>query len=65
MRRMRLKTWAKKDPEDTRKINYKFGTYKFTSEDDISISLFRRACEAWVKSVELVNGEWYIEIYED
>ena len=69
-RRMRFRTWAKKDPNDNRKINYTFTnsngkTTKFTSEDDIDITLFMKVTRAWIKKIELVNNEWYAELYED
>lgn len=71
-RRMRFKTWCKKDVDDERKINYKFTmkdeeekVVEFTSEDEMPIWMIGRIREAWVRKIELINDEWYAEIYED
>ena len=69
-RRTRFITWCKRDPDDERKINYEFTDcdghkYMFTSEDEIDWSLFRRVSRAWIKSIGLVDDEWYAILYED
>ena len=69
-RRTRFITWCKRDPDDERKINYEFTDcdghkYTFTSEDEIDWSLFRRVSRAWIKSIGLVDNEWYTVLYED
>ena len=69
-RRMRFQTWAKKDPEDTRRIFYlltdKDGKIEvFTSEDTVSYSMLERVRNAWVRSIKLVGETWYADLYED
>jgi len=69
-RRMRFQTWAKKDPEDTRKIFYvltdKDGNMEaFTSEDTVSWSTLERIRNAWVRSIKLGDNTWYADLYED
>lgn len=69
-RRMRFQTWAKKDPEDTRKIFYcltgKDGNIEvFTSEDYVPFSMLERVRNAWVRSIKSNGETWYVDIYED
>lgn len=69
-RRMRFVTWCKKDVNDERKINYTFKTYenevlKFTSEEEQPGSMLVRLQNAWIDTIELVNNEWFVSLYED
>ena len=68
-RRTRFVTWAKRDPEDTKamKITFKStdGVIKLNSGQPISYSMMERIREAWIESVELVDNEWIIIIYEE
>lgn len=77
-RRMRFKTWAKKDPDDSTKIVYTFKakewdgstrTHYFTSEDNVPFSMLSRIREAWIEKVERVKNEfedvWNVVLYED
>lgn len=69
-RKMRFGTWCAKDPEDARKINYRFtdshGNVKeFTSDDTVSWEMLGRLNRAWIATVILANNEWYADIYED
>lgn len=69
-RRMRFITWCKKDIHDERKINYTLKTYdnkieKFTSEDSVTYSMMVRLQNAWVDTIELVNNEWNVLLYEE
>jgi hypothetical protein len=69
-RRMRFGTWCKKDVNDTRKINYTLKTYenevlKFTSEEEQPYSMIVRLRNAWIETIELINNEWFVLLYED
>ena len=68
-RRTRFGTWCKRDPDDERKINYTFtdfrgDTMRFTSEDYCGPSFIFRLTNAWIKNIELINNEWFAELYE-
>lgn len=68
-RRMRFLTWAKKDPEDETPIDYTFtwadGTVsQFTSEDEVSYSFIEMVRNAWVDTIEKIDGRWKVKIYE-
>lgn len=69
MSKMRFGTWAAKDVNDERKINYTFKhdgkVDTFTSDDcvpGITIGMIR---EARIESIKLVGDEWQVVIYED
>ena len=69
-RRMRFITWCKKDINDKRKINYTLKTYdekieKFTSEDLMPHSMMVRLQTAWIDTIELVDNEWNVLLYEE
>jgi len=69
-RRMRFGTWCRKDIEDERKIHYRFtdsngSVAHFTSEDYVSYSMLGQLQQAWIKTIELKNNEWYADLYED
>lgn len=77
-RRTRVRTWAKRDPNDERKIHWTFTTWngktiKATSEQEYAeinrteniLLNPNRLGEAWIKSINLVNNEWHIVCYED
>ena len=71
-RRIRLKTWAAKDINDERKINYTVcfsdGTTKDFSSDltfgEIGINP-RRLANMFIIDKQLINDEWYIALVED
>ena len=71
-RRMRLKTWAAKDINDERKINYTTcltdgTTMDFTSEqtfDEVGISRHRLA-NMFIAEKQLINNEWHIALVEE
>lgn len=67
-RRTRFVTWAKKDPDDERKIHYTFRmkesdgtahTENFTSDDwfgpENAYSMLERVRNAWIEFIELVD----------
>lgn len=65
MRRTRIRTWARRDPEDDRTIHYTIKdecgkVHKFTSLDTIEPSLFHKCVWAWIDKIELINNEWHI-----
>ena len=69
MKRMRFRTWCRKDEDDERKINYTFtesdgNVMEFTSDDFLPFSYAERVGNAWIKSIELRGGEWYADLYE-
>ena len=71
-RRMRFITWCKKDTNDERRINYTFTdcegtTHTFTSDQAVSETplTMERLQNSWVRNIELINNEWYAELYED
>ena len=69
-RRTRFITWAKRDTNDERKINYTFrdrdgNTQAFTSDDYCGFVFMERLRQAWIETIELINGEWYATLYED
>lgn len=69
-RRTRYINWCKKDANDERKINYTLKTYdgkllKFTSEEAQPFSILERLRYAWIESIELINNEWNVVLYED
>lgn len=66
-RRQRFLTWAQKDTEDTRKINYEIHkdgeVYHYTSEDEVSRSfMIWLQRYAMIDSLELINNEWFIKL---
>ena len=68
-RRTRFVTWCKRDIDDERKINYRFTDFRgstmcFTSEDYCEPSFMHRLRNAWIKNIELINNEWFAELYE-
>lgn len=70
MRRTRFQTWAKRNPDDTTPMRITFNTYDdkvmhLESGKEISYSLMWRVQSAWIESVNLINDEWHIVIYED
>lgn len=68
-RRMRFGTWCKKDINDDRIIHYTFKcngeVKKFTSEDELPRTMLSRLGKSWIKSIKLIDGEWFAELYED
>lgn len=69
MRRMRFITWCRQDEDDERKINYTFteedgNVLVFTSDGFMPFSFVQRLGQAWVRSIELIDGEWYADLYE-
>lgn len=68
-RRKRFGTWCGKNINDMRTIHYTFKcdgeVKKFTSDDDVSFSMLMRIADAWIESIELVDNEWFVVIYED
>lgn len=80
-RRMRFGTWCKKDVEDETPINYVFKAKEwewnggrmvretqvmhFTSEDTVTYAILSRIRNAWVESIERVDGRWNVVLYED
>ena len=70
MRRTRFKTWCRRDETDERKINYTFteangNVSRFTSEDFMPFSFVTRLGNAWIKSITLIDNEWYADLEED
>lgn len=68
-RRMRFITWVKKDPEDETPIDYTFtwadGTVsQFTSEDEVAYGFIKIIRNAWVDTIEKIDGRWKVKIYE-
>ncbi len=66
-RRISFKNWCKKDLDDERTINYTVHyrdglIYKFTSNDYSPISIWWLSEHAMVDNVELINGEWHVEL---
>lgn len=71
-RRTRFGTWCRRDLDDERKINYTFRNFNedgkdahFTSEDTCNYSTLERLRDAWIESIELINNEWNVILYED
>lgn len=68
-RRMRFITWAKKDTEDTRRIDYtlKEGNIvrHYTSEDYVSPEIMNKIRYAWIESIKLIDDVWNVTLYTD
>lgn len=69
-RRTRFLTWAKRDPNDERKIVYTFKesdgeVLHFTSEDIVPFSMLSRIRDAWIEQITLKDNAWYAVLYED
>ena len=66
--------WCKIDENDERKINYTlnigtrgFGkippeTQKFTSDDFVDFITLLRVQDSYIKSIELIDNEWFVEL---
>ncbi len=70
-RRTRFITWCRRDMNDERKINYTFRNFEdgedahFTSEETCSFSTMERIRYAWIESIELIDDEWHVVLYEE
>ncbi len=62
---MNFKKWCAMDEDDTRKIHYKTPYGDFTSDDNVDIITMNKIQDSVIKSIDLVNDEWHIELEEE
>ena len=71
---MNYREWCRIDENDERKINYTLHigsrgfnkippeTQRFTSEDSVDYITLLRVQSSYIKSIELIDDEWHIEL---
>lgn len=67
---MKFIDWCKLDPDDDRKINYKFYTLlhdimHFTSEDIVSCNMMKRIRNANIVHAEIRKDVWHVILKEN
>ena len=67
---MKFIDWCKLDPNDSRKIDYKFYTLNhnimhFTSEDIVSYDMIKRIRNANIAYAEIRKNVWHIILKEN
>ena len=62
---MNYRKWCALDENDTRKIHYKTYFGDFTSDDIVDIDTMTKIQDAVIKTIDLINNEWHIELEEE